>query len=93
MEAALPQPLAVSLSQLGPGECASVLGVERDSPLRRRLMELGFVRGARVQVLRRAPMGDPVEVQVGGTRLALRAIDLGSISIEPDGAGGPATPR
>lgn len=81
MEAAPASRLATDLSQLLPGEAASVVGVERGSPLRRRLMELGFVRGARVQVVRKAPMGDPVEVQVGGARLALRASDLSAISI------------
>lgn len=44
-------------------------------------MELGFVRGARVTVVRRAPMGDPVELRVGGTDLALRASDLLGIRV------------
>lgn len=36
------------------------------------LMQLGLVPGARVEVIRQAPMGDPLEVDVSGARLALR---------------------
>jgi ferrous iron transport protein A len=40
--------------------------------LRRRLTELGLRHGARVEVLRRAPLGGPLALRVGGGRLALR---------------------
>lgn len=71
------------LSLLSPGESAHVVGIEPGHPLRRRLMELGLVRGARVTVLRRAPLGDPLELQVGHSLLALRATDLAAITVRP----------
>ena len=70
-----------TLDTLRPGESAHVVGLATSHPLRRRLMELGFVRGARVGVLRYAPMGDPVELRIGGTELALRRIDLGAVRV------------
>ncbi|MFB9992737.1 FeoA domain-containing protein [Deinococcus oregonensis] len=70
-----------TLDALNPGEAAHVVNLDRLHPLRRRLLELGFVRGARVVVVRRAPMGDPVELRVNGTDLALRASDLLGIRV------------
>lgn len=70
-----------TLDTLAPGEHAHVVGLTPDHPLRRRLLELGFVRGAPVTVVRRAPLGDPLEVRVNGTDLALRAADLQGIRV------------
>ncbi len=70
-----------TLDTLLPGEAAHVVSLEPGHPLRRRLMELGFIRGARVSVLRTAPMGDPVELRIGGTELALRRADLMAIRV------------
>lgn len=71
----------LSLSQLQPGQTGHIVTLDRQHPLRRRLMELGFVRGAPVTVVRRAPLGDPVELRVGATLLALRADDLRLIRV------------
>lgn len=70
-----------TLDRLRPGESAHVVGLDPAHPLRRRLLELGFVRGAPVTVVRRAPLGDPLEVRVNGTDLALRAADLQGIRV------------
>ncbi|WP_309572267.1 ferrous iron transport protein A [Deinococcus sp.] len=70
-----------TLDQLRPGETAHVVGLDPKHPLRRRLLELGFVRGAPVTIVRRAPMGDPLELRVNGTDLALRAADLKGIRV------------
>ncbi|CAM3679004.1 FeoA family protein [Deinococcus frigens] len=70
-----------TLDLLAPGESAHVVGLDPAHPLRRRLLELGFVRGAPVMVVRRAPLGNPLEVRVNGTNLALRAADLHGIRV------------
>ena len=67
--------------QLLPGQLAHVVGMDRTHPLRRRLLELGCVRGAPIRVLRAAPGGDPVELRLGGTDLALRRADLRAIEV------------
>ena len=47
----------VTLDTLRPGAAAHVLALDPQHPLRRRLLELGFIRGARVEVMRLAPLG------------------------------------
>ncbi|TWP37386.1 FeoA family protein [Leekyejoonella antrihumi] len=47
----------------------------------RRLFDLGFVPGARVSVLRKAPMGDPVILQVAGYEVALRKAQTQSVRV------------
>lgn len=46
------------------------------------LMQLGLVPGARVEVIRQAPMGDPLEVDVSGARLALRRAVAATVVVE-----------
>ena len=68
--------LTVRLSELKKGVDAVVRGVEdaqADDAIARRLRELGFVQGEPVRVVAMAPLGgDPLLVQVGFTRFALR---------------------
>jgi len=78
--------LSVSLSALRPGAAAIVLGVGHSStitPIERRLLELGFVSGERVEVLAEARPGrDPFVVRVGSTQLALRRREAETIWVE-----------
>ena len=54
------------------------------SALRRRLMELGFVPGERVEVLRRMFLGrGPVAVRVGTSTFALRSLESSLVEVEP----------
>lgn len=41
-----------------------------------RLLDLGFVPGTRLRIVRRAPLGDPVEIEIRGTRLCFRRRQL-----------------
>ncbi len=51
----------------------------------RRLMELGFVPGERIRVLKRGmPGGDPIAVKVGHSTFALRRFEAALISIKPE---------
>jgi ferrous iron transport protein A len=55
--------------------------------LERRLIELGFVEGARVEVLHQGLFGrDPIAVRVNETTVALRRREAAAILVEPDGA-------
>jgi len=66
-------PLPVcSLSKLGIGGRGHVVAVGGDTELRRRLLEMGFCNGAAVEVIRRAPFGDPIEFRLRGYHLSLR---------------------
>ncbi|MBW2312548.1 MAG: ferrous iron transport protein A [Deltaproteobacteria bacterium] len=60
------------LDGLRPGQYAEVASVEAQPPLATRLADLGFCPGTRVQVVRRAPLGDPVLYELRGCQIALR---------------------
>ena len=64
---------ACPLNQVGIGCGGQVLSVTGDRDLRRRLLEMGFCNGAHVEVVRRAPLGDPIEFRLRGYHLSLRA--------------------
>jgi len=49
-----------------------------------RLRELGLVPGTKIHLVRRAPLGDPLEVSVRGSRLAMRRAEAKCIEIQPD---------
>ncbi|GIX03203.1 MAG: iron transporter FeoA [Planctomycetaceae bacterium] len=60
------------LHEMQDGEVACVADVEGNDTLAQRLMEMGFLAGTTVQLLGRAPWGEPLEYLVRGTRLSLR---------------------
>jgi ferrous iron transport protein A len=61
------------LNKVGIGCCGTVVTVGGDPNLRRRLLEMGFCNGVKVEVIRRAPLGDPIEFRLRGYHLSLRA--------------------
>ena len=70
------------LSELEPGEHGKVVSMAGDAEAARRLMEMGLMRGTTVQVVRRAPLGDPLEVRVRGFMLTLRRAEAEHIEVE-----------
>jgi ferrous iron transport protein A len=73
----------MTLDTLAVGNRARVSSIEGERRLRRRLLELGLVPGTEVRVLRRAPLGDPLELHVRGGRLSLRKADAARIAVSP----------
>jgi Fe2+ transport system protein FeoA len=61
------------MHQLHTGCRGRVVCVEGDREIRRRLLEMGFCRGTAVELIRRAPMGDPIEFSIRGYCVSLRA--------------------
>lgn len=78
----------MTLDQVPDGQERTVRGVRGDPLLRERLVELGFVPGSPVRVLRRAPLGDPLHVRVRGGAFAVRRDE--ACGIEVDEADAPA---
>lgn len=60
------------LSELGVGCRGCVVSVGGDPEVKRRLLEMGFCNGACVEVVRRAPLRDPIEFRLRGYFLSLR---------------------
>jgi ferrous iron transport protein A len=65
----------MTLEQAAPGTSVVVDQVGGARAFRRRLMELGIIPGTRVQVLRVAPFGDPLELTARGCNLSIRAAE------------------
>ena len=74
----------IALNQLSVGKCGRVVSVTGEQELRRRLLEMGFCNGVRVEVIRRAPLGDPIEYLLRGYHLSLREAQAKSIRVHPD---------
>jgi len=70
------------LSEMSPGERGKVARVNGSGALRRKLLDMGIVRGVSVEVLRRAPLGDPVEISVRGYNLSLRGSEAENVWVE-----------
>jgi ferrous iron transport protein A len=62
------------------GDFIKILNLTLEGTMRRRLLDLGFVPGAIVEVIRKSPLGDPIAFRVCSTSIALRKEE--SISIE-----------
>ena len=69
------------LDRLAPGESGIVARLDGPAPMARRLMELGMVPGTTVTIVRRAPLGDPIELSVAGVHLSLRASDASLVHV------------
>lgn len=71
------------LRQLAVGDRATVSGfAEAGSPYRRRLLSMGLTPGAELEVVRVAPMGDPVEIRVRGFALTLRRHEADALQVD-----------
>ena len=74
-------PETCALNQLGIGCRGSVFAVGGEPEVRRRLLEMGFCNGASVEVIRRAPLGDPIEFRLRGYCLSLRSEQARHVTI------------
>jgi Fe2+ transport system protein FeoA len=70
------------LAELKPGERGRVAAVGGEHDAARRLMDLGLIKGTTVEVVRRAPLGDPIEVRLRGFMLSLRRSEAEHITVE-----------
>jgi len=71
----------VQLKDMQPGERGVVTTFSGEDGQRLRLMEMGLLPGTEVRFVRRAPLGDPMEVEVRGFHLSLRAREAACIGI------------
>jgi ferrous iron transport protein A len=70
-----------SLDRLAPGESGTIARIDGEPAITRRLMELGLVPGTTVEMIRTAPLGDPLELTVRGMHLSLRRSEARSIHV------------
>ena len=65
------------------GQCARITSVGGEGALRQHFLDMGVIPGAEVTLVKLAPMGDPMELQIHGYELTLRVADAGEITIDP----------
>ena len=71
------------LTSVGVGRTATVAEIKLPPESRPRLMEMGLLVGTRIELVRFAPMGDPVEIKVRGYNLTLRKHEAEQIFVKP----------
>lgn len=72
-----------TLADLRAGDRARIRAVRGSGLLRRRLLEMGFVSGTELRVVRIAPLADPMEVELHGYHLSLRRSEAGTVLVRP----------
>ena len=89
MRADINYPLAavasVRLTELEPGRKGRITA-DPAAQVPERLLDLGFVPGTEVAVVRRGALGDPVELELRGYRICVRRKDLSELRVLPLGA-------
>ncbi len=70
------------LHTLSPGATATVEKILTPDPkLKMRMLELGLIKGTVVEIIRFAPLGDPIEIKVRGYRLSIRKEEAESVIV------------
>ncbi len=73
----------ISLSDLSPGEIGKISGYRRGNKVyRQRLLSMGLTPNTSFQLVRRAPLGDPVEIRIRNFSLSLRQREADILLIE-----------
>ena len=74
-----------TLADLAPGERGKILGITGKGMLGQRLVDMGLYPGAAALVVRRAPLGDPIEVDAEGATVTLRREEARFVKVEKIG--------
>ena len=73
----------LSLDATQPQTQNTIVSIDCQGPVRRRLMDMGLTPGTQVAVEGAAPLGDPIIVWARGCRLALRCDEAAQITVAP----------
>jgi len=73
---------SIALSELRPGQSGRIREFLGAHDMHLRLMELGLLPGTEVRLVRMAPLGDPLELEVRGYCLSLRKAEAATIAVE-----------
>lgn len=73
----------MTLNDVPIGQSCTVSRLNDSGEIRRRIMDMGLTKGAEVHVLKVAPLGDPLDLNVRGYHLSLRRADAKKIEVNP----------
>ena len=71
-----------TLREVACGQTVTVKKLSGAGPVKRRIMDMGIIKGVSIYVRKVAPLGDPIEVTVRGYELSLRKADAEMIEVE-----------
>ncbi len=72
-----------TMAELKPGDTAKILGFESgDRAYRQRLLAMGLTPNTTIKVIRKAPLGDPIQIEVRNFQLSLRSDEARLLKIE-----------
>ena len=72
----------MKLSELVNGESAVIVKVNGEGNFRKRIIEMGFIKGQRVTVVKNAPLSDPIEYMVMGYEISLRRTEADLVEVD-----------
>ena len=72
----------MTLRDLKPGQQGKVTVISTTGAMKRRIMDMGVTPGVEIKVIKVAPLGDPIEVNVRGYELSLRKDEAAQVQIE-----------
>lgn len=78
----VPTEIPTDLSQLCPGMKGKIISVQGKGPIRKRIMDMGLTNGTDFEVIRVAPLGDPVEIKIRDYLLTLRMSEAANIKVK-----------
>ncbi|MDL1971799.1 MAG: ferrous iron transport protein A [Deltaproteobacteria bacterium] len=73
----------MTLDEIKPGQECRIIRVNIGGATGQRLMDMGFIPGTKVKVVRNAPLIDPVEFSIRGYYVSLRHSEARGIEVEP----------
>ena len=73
----------MNLSQLAVGSAGIVTSIGGEGALRQHILDMGVIPGQKIEVVKLAPLGDPMELEIRGYSLTMRLADAENIEIEP----------
>lgn len=73
----------MTLNDIEIGGSCIVTKLNDTGEIRRRIMDMGITKGARISVRKVAPLGDPIDLTVRGYHLSLRRADAANIEVTP----------
>jgi len=71
-----------TLDELKVGETAEIIAVKGRGAVKRRLLDMGVVKGTIVKIVRVAPLGDPIDIKIKGYDLSLRKEEASNIIVK-----------
>lgn len=82
-----------TLDRMRPGETGTVMSLRGEGAVHQRLQEMGVLEGTQVEVVRLAPLGDPMQVRLMGYHLLIRKSEAALIEMSGDPEAGPSNGR